>query len=46
MIEALRCPFIVISENIHATRVVLRGGQRVAVLADGRPAARKARNRR
>src|ERR1035437_1715855 len=38
MIEALRCPFIVIGENIHATRVVLRGGQRVVALLDGRPA--------
>ena len=31
-------PFIVIGENIHATRVVLRGGQRVVTLPDGRPA--------
>jgi Pterin binding enzyme len=31
-------PFIVIGENIHATRVVLRGGARVVALADGRPA--------
>ena len=31
-------PFIVIGENIHATRVVLRGGSRVAALPDGRPA--------
>jgi 5-methyltetrahydrofolate--homocysteine methyltransferase len=31
-------PFIVIGENIHATRVVLRGGARVVTLADGRPA--------
>jgi 5-methyltetrahydrofolate--homocysteine methyltransferase len=31
-------PFIVIAENIHATRVVLRGGQRVVALPDGRPA--------
>lgn len=31
-------PFIVIGENIHATRVVLRGGQRVMALPDGRPA--------
>ena len=29
-------PFIVIGENIHATRVVLRGGPRVAALPDGR----------
>ncbi len=28
-------PFVVIGENIHATRVVLRKGQRVAVLPDG-----------
>jgi len=34
-------PFIVIGENIHATRVVLRGGSRVAALADGRPALRR-----
>ena len=33
-----RGPFIVIGENIHATRVVLRGGQRVVTLSDGRPA--------
>lgn len=33
-----RTPFIVIGENIHATRVVLRGGQRVVTLPDGRPA--------
>jgi hypothetical protein len=31
-------PFIVIGENIHATRVVLRSGSRVVALADGRPA--------
>jgi 5-methyltetrahydrofolate--homocysteine methyltransferase len=30
--------FIVIGENIHATRVVLRGGPRVAAMPDGRPA--------
>jgi cobalamin-dependent methionine synthase I len=30
--------FIVIGENIHATRVLLRGGSRVATLPDGRPA--------
>ena len=33
-----RGSFIVIGENIHATRVVLRGGQRVVTLSDGRPA--------
>ena len=38
MTERARGPFIVIGENIHATRVVLRGGQRVAVLPDGQPA--------
>jgi hypothetical protein len=38
MTQMLRGPFIVIGENIHATRVVLRGGQRVAALPDGRPA--------
>jgi 5-methyltetrahydrofolate--homocysteine methyltransferase len=37
MTETLRRPFIVIGENIHATRVVLRAGQRVAALPDGRP---------
>jgi hypothetical protein len=31
-------PFIVIGENIHATRVVLRSGSRVVSLADGQPA--------
>ena len=30
--------FIVIGENIHATRVVLRGGPRVVAQPDGRPA--------
>jgi 5-methyltetrahydrofolate--homocysteine methyltransferase len=30
--------FIVIGENIHATRVLLRSGVRVTTLADGRPA--------
>ena len=30
--------FIVIGENIHATRVVLRSGARVVALPDGRPA--------
>jgi len=34
----IRGPFIVIGENIHATRVVLRGGARVAALPDGQPA--------
>jgi 5-methyltetrahydrofolate--homocysteine methyltransferase len=38
MTEMPRGPFIVIGENIHATRVVLRGGQRVVALPDGRPA--------
>jgi 5-methyltetrahydrofolate--homocysteine methyltransferase len=38
MTEMPRGPFIVIGENIHATRVVLRGGQRVVTLPDGRPA--------
>jgi 5-methyltetrahydrofolate--homocysteine methyltransferase len=38
MTDTLRGPFIVIGENIHATRVVLRGGQRVVALLDGRPA--------
>ncbi len=33
-----RGQFIVIGENIHATRVVLRGGPRVATLPDGRSA--------
>jgi len=31
-------PFTVIGENIHATRVVLRSGKRVATTADGREA--------
>ena len=31
-------PFIVIGENIHATRVVLRSGARVVALPDGWPA--------
>ena len=31
-------PFIVIGENIHATRVVLRSGKRVATTPDGREA--------
>jgi cobalamin-dependent methionine synthase I len=38
MSTALDRPFIVIAENIHATRVVLRGGQRVIALPGGRPA--------
>jgi 5-methyltetrahydrofolate--homocysteine methyltransferase len=38
MTEMPRDPFIVIGENIHATRVVLRGGPRVVTLPDGRPA--------
>jgi hypothetical protein len=31
-------PFTIIGENIHATRVVLRSGKRVATTADGREA--------
>jgi 5-methyltetrahydrofolate--homocysteine methyltransferase len=38
MTETPDSPFIVIGENIHATRVVLRGGARVVALPDGRPA--------
>jgi 5-methyltetrahydrofolate--homocysteine methyltransferase len=38
MTDTARGPFIVIGENIHATRVLLRSGSRVAALADGRPA--------
>lgn len=38
MTDTVRGPFIVIGENIHATRVLLRTGARVASLADGRPA--------
>ncbi len=38
MTERAARPFIVIGENIHATRVVLRGGPRVATLPDGGPA--------
>ena len=38
MTDTVRGPFIVIGENIHATRVLLRNGARVASLPDGRPA--------
>ena len=38
MTDTVRGPFIVIGENIHATRVLLRSGARVASLPDGRPA--------
>jgi len=38
MTQEPRGQFIVIGENIHATRVVLRGGQRVVALPDGRAA--------
>ena len=38
MTDTARGPFIVIGENIHATRVLLRSGARVTSLADGRPA--------
>ena len=38
MTETVRGPFIVIGENVHATRVLLRGGARVTSLADGSPA--------
>ncbi len=38
MTELSRGAFIVIGENIHATRVFLRGGVRVTTLPDGRPA--------
>jgi 5-methyltetrahydrofolate--homocysteine methyltransferase len=38
MNDGLRHPFIIIAENIHATRVVLRSGPRVTALPDGRPA--------
>jgi hypothetical protein len=38
MTATVRGPFIVIGENIHATRVLLRTGARVASLPDGRPA--------
>ncbi len=38
MTDTARGPFIVIGENVHATRVLLRHGARVASLADGRPA--------
>ena len=38
MTDTVRGPFIVIGENIHATRVLLRTGARVASLPDGRPA--------
>jgi len=38
MTDTVRGPFIVIGENIHATRVLLRTGARVAALPDGSPA--------
>ncbi len=38
MTDTVRGPFIVIGENIHATRVLLRNGARVASLPDGRAA--------
>jgi hypothetical protein len=38
MTDTPRGPFVVIGENIHATRVLLRTGARVAPLPDGRPA--------
>lgn len=38
MTDSDRRPFIVVGENIHATRVLLRGGARVAALPDGTPA--------
>jgi hypothetical protein len=37
MSEGSSLPFIVIAENIHATRAVLRGGQRVVTCSDGQP---------
>jgi 5-methyltetrahydrofolate--homocysteine methyltransferase len=38
MTEPATRPFIVIGENIHATRVLLRSGSRVGSLPDGSPA--------
>ncbi len=38
MTDTVRGPFIVIGENVHATRVLLRTGARVTSLPDGRPA--------
>ena len=38
MTDTVRGPFIVIGENVHATRVLLRSGARVRELPDGRPA--------
>ena len=38
MTDTVRGPFIVIGENIHATRVLLRTGARVTSLPDGSPA--------
>ncbi|MFH1474740.1 MAG: dihydropteroate synthase [Chloroflexota bacterium] len=38
MTDTVRGPFVVIGENIHASRVLLRSGSRVAALPDGRPA--------
>lgn len=38
MTETVPRPFIVIGENIHATRVLMRSGARVGSLPDGSPA--------
>ncbi len=38
MTDTVRGPFIVIGENVHATRVLLRTGARVTSLPDGSPA--------
>jgi 5-methyltetrahydrofolate--homocysteine methyltransferase len=40
MIQTSRGPFLVIGENIHATRVLRRGGPALSSLADGSPALR------
>lgn len=40
ILPGLQSPLIVIGENLHATRVVRRDGQRVATLPEGRPSLR------
>jgi hypothetical protein len=38
MTDPTRGTFLVVGENLHATRILLRSGARVAALPDGRPA--------
>ena len=40
MIQTKHGPFLVVGENIHATRVLRRGGPALSSLADGAPALR------